>query len=79
MTMVASNITFVAGPSLIAVVVILILVKAYEASTRGRDEKRAQASMATRLRRCNHCGEVVAREATSCRHCLAELGEPNTN
>lgn len=70
---IAQDVTFVAGPSLILAVLILVGVAVYQAATKNRDDERSRDALTSMIRRCGQCGQVVGAEASECRHCGATL------
>lgn len=72
MPIVGETITFVAGPSLILVVVVGVGLAIYQVATKQRDSDRTDSAM-HQIRRCPDCDLIVGQTASVCRHCKANL------
>lgn len=66
--MIAETVRFVAGPTLIFVLVVAVGLVIYERATKTGDEAKEKSAI-SKIRRCTGCQEIVAPSATTCRHC----------
>jgi RNA polymerase subunit RPABC4/transcription elongation factor Spt4 len=70
--MLAETITIVPSAGLIVTVVGFAALAMYSNATKSRDENRSREAISA-IRRCSLCNQIVASDASQCRHCSAPL------